>query len=455
MDNELDVYLYFKSTVLGKEHFMGFWLFMLAMDLLIPITMIGFGWMFMHKVPQKINHAFGYRSYMSLINKDTWAFAHKYCGRIWYICGIYMIPVSVVSLLFVIGKSVNIIGRVGGILCAIQSLLLAGAVIPTEIKLKKVFDRNGRRRELKNEISLPKQHSGRVIVKLFQKMKEKRSVSILLIILFVIAGILLVTVLHGKETRSKGGNILAGASPDTSAFQMYYFDGEAVTVRTLYDARKEKELIKKINALPLEPADKNALSEMEVPFYGIWISNQDGYDISIALSSGVWLRNDGTVYYGDTDLSALWEQMEGEDEDDALTVLNFPNAGILSAYHPFFMLEAVEPDQETVKGIVMSVEDIQSDGITVSITNNSGEEFSYGKYFSLQKQIDSKWYTMPVQAGNVGFEDIAYVLQDGKAANETYDLSIYGTLEPGIYRLIIENISAEFTVGYTDDIYER
>lgn len=131
---------------------MGFWLFMLAMDLLIPITMIGFGWMFMHKVPQKINHAFGYRSYMSLINKDTWAFAHKYCGRIWYICGIYMIPVSVVSLLFVIGKSVNIIGRVGGILCAVQSLLLAGAVIPTEIKLKKVFDCNGKRRELKNEI---------------------------------------------------------------------------------------------------------------------------------------------------------------------------------------------------------------------------------------------------------------------------------------------------------------
>lgn len=62
---------------------------------------------------------------------------------------------------------------------------------------------------------------------------------------------------------------------------------------------------------------------------------------------------------------------------------------------------------------------------------------------------------MPAQADNVGFEDIACVLPNGKAANEIYDLSIYGTLEPGIYRLMVENVSAEFTVGYTDDIYEK
>ncbi|MFQ9701358.1 MAG: hypothetical protein ACLR0U_00720 [Enterocloster clostridioformis] len=49
----------------------------------------------------------------------------------------------------------------------------------------------------------------------------------------------------------------------------------------------------------------------------------------MAASGGVWLKNDGTVYDGNTELSLLWEQMEGNDEDDTLNVLDFPNAGAL------------------------------------------------------------------------------------------------------------------------------
>ena len=59
---------------------MGFWIFMLIMDLLLPFTMIGFGRYFMKKAPKEINSVFGYRTSMSMKNKDTWEFAHKYCG---------------------------------------------------------------------------------------------------------------------------------------------------------------------------------------------------------------------------------------------------------------------------------------------------------------------------------------------------------------------------------------
>ena len=41
---------------------MGFWIFMLIMDLLIPFTMIGFGKMFLKKAPDQINYVFGYRT---------------------------------------------------------------------------------------------------------------------------------------------------------------------------------------------------------------------------------------------------------------------------------------------------------------------------------------------------------------------------------------------------------
>ncbi len=274
---------------------------------------------------------------------------------------------------------------------------------------------------------------------------RKKYITVLILSLLILAAVLY-GIRNGRRN-DKGGNILAGASPDTSAFQMYYFDGETVAVRTLYDSGAEKEVIKKINGIPLQAAEEDALSQMEPPFYGFWVSSQDGFDISVTASGGVWLRNDGAVYYGDTDLSGLWEQMEGKDED-TWNALNFPNAGRLSAYHTIFLLKADEQTAEVPEGLTLTVEDIGTSEITVRITNNSGEEFSYGEYFSIQKQIDGQWYTVPVRADNVGFQDIAHILPNGESASETYNLNIYGTLEPGTYRLVVETLSAEFLVGH-------
>ncbi|WP_277934967.1 hypothetical protein [Parablautia intestinalis] len=61
--------------------------------------------------------------------------------------------------------------------------------------------------------------------------------------------------------------------------------------------------------------------------------------------------------HGDTDLSGLWEQMEGKDED-TWNALNFPNAGRLSAYHTIFLLKADEQTAEVPEGLTLTVEDI-------------------------------------------------------------------------------------------------
>lgn len=113
------------------------------MDLLIPLTMVGFGRIFLTKVPKKINAIFGYRTTMSMKNKDTWEFAHKFCGKLWFRCGVVLLPMSVIPLIFVFNKSIDTIGTVGGIICAIQLISLVGAIFPTEAALKKTFDFNG------------------------------------------------------------------------------------------------------------------------------------------------------------------------------------------------------------------------------------------------------------------------------------------------------------------------
>lgn len=125
---------------------MGFWIFMLIADLLIPFTMLMFGRYFLKKAPKEINMVFGYRTAMSMKNQDTWVFAHRYCGKIWYVCGLVLLPVTVIALLFTLGKSEDCIGTLGGMICMVQLVCLMGSIVPTEIALRKTFDKNGNRR---------------------------------------------------------------------------------------------------------------------------------------------------------------------------------------------------------------------------------------------------------------------------------------------------------------------
>lgn len=123
---------------------MGFWIFMFVMILLIPLTMIGFGKMFLKNAQGDINVIFGYRSSMSMKNKETWEFAHKYCGKIWHVGGWILLVISVTPMFLVLGKDTDTVGLVGGILCMVQMLPLVGAIIPTEIALSKKFDKDGK-----------------------------------------------------------------------------------------------------------------------------------------------------------------------------------------------------------------------------------------------------------------------------------------------------------------------
>ncbi|MDZ5253793.1 SdpI family protein [Clostridium sp. LIBA-8841] len=122
---------------------MGFWIFMMIMDLLIPITMIGFGKYFSEKAPREINNTFGYRTSMSMKNKDTWDFAHHYFGKLWVKMGYVVLIISIIGMLFLLKKDENTIGLWGGVLCAVQLVFMILPIIFTEKALKKNFDKYG------------------------------------------------------------------------------------------------------------------------------------------------------------------------------------------------------------------------------------------------------------------------------------------------------------------------
>ena len=64
---------------------MGFWIFMFIMVLLIPLTMIFFGWLLFRKTPKEINYVYGYRTKGSMMNEETWRFANQYFEKAWYL----------------------------------------------------------------------------------------------------------------------------------------------------------------------------------------------------------------------------------------------------------------------------------------------------------------------------------------------------------------------------------
>ena len=123
-----------------------FWVFMLAMDLLIPGVMIGFGKEFQKNPPAEINPGYGYRTAMSSKNQDTWDFAQRHMGKVWYQAGRVLLIPSALPLLFVLGRDVGLVGTVGMVICGVQLAVMLGSIGATERALKKNFDKSGKRK---------------------------------------------------------------------------------------------------------------------------------------------------------------------------------------------------------------------------------------------------------------------------------------------------------------------
>ena len=127
---------------------MNFWIFMLVMNLLTPLVMIIFGRVF-EKKPPKIGmskFAFGYRTIMSMRNAETWEYAHRFFGKLWFRFGIALGVISIIALFFVIGKDKDTVGFAGMIICYVQIVGMLLPCIPTELALRRNFDKNGKRK---------------------------------------------------------------------------------------------------------------------------------------------------------------------------------------------------------------------------------------------------------------------------------------------------------------------
>lgn len=124
---------------------MGFWIFMFIIAIIYPAMMIVIGLLFKNAAPKKINYIYGYRTAMSMKNRDTWEFAHRYIGRLSLLLGLLLLIPSVVPMLFLMSGSEELIATVGLIIACVGMVVLFASIFRTERVLKKTFDKNGNR----------------------------------------------------------------------------------------------------------------------------------------------------------------------------------------------------------------------------------------------------------------------------------------------------------------------
>ena len=120
--------------------------FMEICSLILPLSMLMFGYLFNKDCPKHINGTFGHRTRRSMQNMDTWKFAHDYSGKLnWKMGKILLVPSALVLIPFYHSNE-TVINIVATILVLIQGAVDIALAFLTESALKKTFDDYGTRR---------------------------------------------------------------------------------------------------------------------------------------------------------------------------------------------------------------------------------------------------------------------------------------------------------------------
>ena len=118
-----------------------FKVFMFAVVMVIPVSMLWIGYCWKTHPPEKINGIYGYRTRRSMFNKQTWDYAHTVYGRIERITGWLLLGPSLFAgvLVSILNGDVCSVGVWSGLVVLMQSACMIIPLPITERCLKDKF----------------------------------------------------------------------------------------------------------------------------------------------------------------------------------------------------------------------------------------------------------------------------------------------------------------------------
>lgn len=248
---------------------------------------------------------------------------------------------------------------------------------------------------------------------------------------------------------SKGNTLMENASPDTSALALYVYDGETTSRGFIFDSAVENKILDDLASVAAKEAPDWSPEQITLPIYGLDICDTEGWMINVAWSNGYWITQDGTAYHFDYDFEALEDDYDWTSKDTWPSISIMPCAYYLTKDHSGWNASILSPTREFSAPENIAAELISQTGekVTIALTNAGTEEWCYGEYYYLDVLLDGTWYSVPTAPGNWAFTDIGIILPAGKTQNETYDLTMYGDLPAGQYRLVAsQSVPVEFTI---------
>lgn len=248
---------------------------------------------------------------------------------------------------------------------------------------------------------------------------------------------------------AKGNALMKNASPDTSALALYVYDGETTTRGFLFDPAVEREILNDLARVSAKEAPDWSPEQITLPIYGLDIIDEDGWPILAAWSNGYWITQDGTAYHFDYDFKALEADHDWTSKDSWPSISIMPCAYYLTKSDNGWNANTLSPAGEYFAAENITAELIAQteETVTIALTNSGTEEWMYGEYYYLDVLLDGTWYSVPTAPGNWGFTDIGIILPAKTTQNKTYNLTMYGELPSGQYRLVAsQSVPVEFTI---------
>lgn len=120
---------------------------MYLISLLLPLTMLVMGLIFVKRPPKEINDLYGYRTLRSMKSQEAWDFANRYMGKIWAWLGFAMTILSIVATIIANKLGEDFMLKYIIILTIVQLVVMIIPIFFVEKELKKNFDDYGRARK--------------------------------------------------------------------------------------------------------------------------------------------------------------------------------------------------------------------------------------------------------------------------------------------------------------------
>ncbi|MCL2426957.1 MAG: SdpI family protein [Oscillospiraceae bacterium] len=115
--------------------------------LALPLVLLVFGLFTRIGLPRRVNWFVGYRTPLACKNQDTWVFAHEYWGRLMIILSSILTVLSIVGIVLIANDVFTLDPALVVALPALATVIaVIVSIIPTEIALRKEFDKSGERR---------------------------------------------------------------------------------------------------------------------------------------------------------------------------------------------------------------------------------------------------------------------------------------------------------------------